>query len=62
MIDGIGGWDIGRIGGWKVGRKDLCDSLGMGSDRKWRMQKISCYKAGYETDYWILGTVEDVCL
>lgn len=40
---------LGSVGGRKVGRKDLCDLLGMRSERKGKPQQVSCYRAVNET-------------
>lgn len=39
---GAGGWDTR---GRKTGGEDLCDLLGMGSERKGTHQQLSCYNA-----------------
>lgn len=40
---------LGSVGGRKVGRKDLCDPLGMRSERKGKPQQGFCYIAVNET-------------
>lgn len=40
---------LGSVGGMKVGRKNLCDPLGMRSERKGKPQQVSCYRAVNET-------------
>lgn len=41
---------LGSAGGRKVRRKDLCDLLGMRSERKEKPQHVSCYRAVNESE------------
>ena len=45
MAAGVETRILGEVGGRKVGREVLCDLLGMGSDRKWRPQKVFCHRS-----------------
>lgn len=45
----VGGWDIEMSGERKVEGEGLCDPLGMGAERKGRLQQVSSYGSGDET-------------
>lgn len=44
MITGIGGGILDRAGENEVGRECLCDSLGIGLERKGRLQLVSSHR------------------
>lgn len=38
-----------------MGEEDFCDPLGMGSEEKWRVHQVCCYRAGNEIGGFATG-------